>query len=64
MISDRRSDLALMYQLFSRVKKGTEELCKAFSTFIKVVLFVSIVTTVSIVTGSFARCQQVKNEME
>ncbi|XP_031573663.1 cullin-4A-like [Actinia tenebrosa] len=35
MISDRRSDLALMYQLFSRVKKGTEELCKAFSSFIK-----------------------------
>lgn len=36
MMSDRRSDLALMYQLFSRVRTGTEELCKAFSLFVKV----------------------------
>ncbi|EDO35660.1 predicted protein [Nematostella vectensis] len=35
MLSNRIADLALMYQLFGRVRKGMEELCAAFSGFIK-----------------------------
>ena len=36
MLSYRLSDLALLYQLFSRVKKGQDELCTAFNEYIKV----------------------------
>ena len=36
MLSYRLSDLALLYQLFSRVKKGQDELCVAFNEYIKV----------------------------
>jgi len=36
MISYRLSDLALLYQLFSRVKRGQDELCSAFNEYIKV----------------------------
>lgn len=35
MLSYRLSDLALLYQLFSRVKKGQDELCLAFNEYIK-----------------------------
>jgi hypothetical protein len=36
LAENRLSDLALMYQLFSRVKDGLKELCTAFAAFIKV----------------------------
>lgn len=36
MLSYRLNDLALLYQLFSRVKKGQDELCTAFNEYIKV----------------------------
>ena len=36
MISYRLSDLALLYQLFSRVKRGQDELCCAFNEYVKV----------------------------
>lgn len=35
MASYRLSDLALLYQLFSRVKRGQDELCNAFNDYIK-----------------------------
>ncbi|CAH3104933.1 unnamed protein product [Porites lobata] len=35
MSSYRLSDLALLYQLFSRVKKGQDELCTAFNEYIR-----------------------------
>ena len=37
MISYRLSDLALLYQLFSRVKRGQDELCCAFNEYVKVI---------------------------
>ena len=36
MASYRLGDLALLYQLFSRVKRGQDELCNAFNEYIKV----------------------------
>ena len=36
MASYRLHDLALLFQLFSRVKTGQEELCTAFNEYIKV----------------------------
>ena len=36
MDESRLSDLALMYQLFSRVRHGLEELCAYFGAYIKV----------------------------
>ena len=36
MLSYRLNDLARLYQLFSRVKKGQDELCTAFNEYIKV----------------------------
>ena len=38
MSSYRLSDLALLYQLFSRVKKGQDELCTAFNEYIRVII--------------------------
>ena len=38
MDESRIPDLALMYQLFSRVKRGLEELCAYFGAYIKVII--------------------------
>lgn len=38
MDENRISDLALMYQLFSRVKRGLDELCAYFGAYIKVTI--------------------------
>ena len=46
---NRVSDLALMYQLFSRVKAGLEELYKYFGAYIKVRLNI-------LLTKSFLSC--------
>ena len=42
MDENRISDLALMYQLFSRVKRGLEELCSYFGAYIKVRVHLSL----------------------